>query len=74
VHLKACADLQESGNWAHDNLVGREFAADLVSSARANQDPHMVAFAMRSVAKSDRWGGVEVGFAFGLARELIGSR
>jgi hypothetical protein len=64
-------EICETGTWAVDNLAGRALAEAWIRQARDNDNVPALAGAIRETAKSGRWSGVEVGFAFGLASACL---
>ena len=59
-----------STDYDFDCMLGRELAARLIRETHAAASPISLVAAMRSVAESGRWSGVEIGFAFTLAGEF----
>lgn len=60
-------DMEPTGDYEFDNTLGQELARRLIGEARQSRSPVGIAFALRSLAESGRWSGIEVGFAFALA-------
>jgi hypothetical protein len=70
--LKELKDIAESGDWACDNAAGAELARAWLAEARDLANPSLIAGALRNAARSGRWGGVEVGFAFAIGAAALG--
>jgi hypothetical protein len=64
-------DIVETGDWATDCAHGREVAKARIADARLKRNPCEITAIVRSMAESERYGGIEVGFIFELAAELI---
>jgi hypothetical protein len=65
------SEIQETGDWATDNVAGRNLATAWIEAARAAEDPCLINSALRGLAEAGRWGGVEVGFAFAVAGAVL---
>jgi hypothetical protein len=70
-NLKSPADIEPSGSWTDDNTTGRKLAMAYVGEARRLNQPSLINAALRSIAETGRWTGVEAGFAFGLAGAVM---
>jgi hypothetical protein len=68
--LQSPSQLTPSDNWGQDNSAGRELGNAYVAAARSQSDPVMLANALRGLANSGRWTGIETGFAFAIATAL----
>ena len=65
--LRTLVELNESGDWAADNAAGRELANQWLREMRERNAPNLLGAAMRGIAESGRWGGIEVGFTHVIA-------
>ena len=71
VTLQMPHHIAESGDYGRDNWAGGELAKAWIAGARAEGSHVALTMALRSLAESGRWGGVEVGFATALAFAVI---
>ncbi len=72
ITLLAPHQIAESGDYARDNAAGAELAKAWIADALAKGCHLVLTTALRNLAESGRWGGVEIGFTTTLAFEIIG--
>lgn len=54
--------IRASGNWAKDNVTGRQHADDLARFMRLNDNAALLGQVVKAIGAEGSWTGVEVGF------------
>ena len=63
--------VEETGDWAQDNEIGKAAAIECLRYMRQQQAPNILALVMEAMIAQGRSGGVEVGFMTRIAIAAI---